>query len=63
MYQPATSLIAAFRSLHGVAVNFLSVNIDRLRNQGFRIITTAILYQGNFLVCCIDAAYGEALLQ
>ena len=28
--------------------------------QGFRIITTAILYQGNLLVCCIGAAYGEA---
>lgn len=33
MYQPATGLIAAFRSLHRVTVNFLSVNIDRLRNS------------------------------
>lgn len=33
MYQPATSLIAAFRSLHRVMIYSLSVNIDRLRNS------------------------------
>jgi len=34
--------------------NFLSCS------QGFRIITRAILYRGNLLVCCTGVAYGEA---
>ena len=29
-------------------------------SQGFRIITPAILYRGNLLVCCTGVAYGEA---
>ena len=35
-------------------------NICRENKQGFRIITPAILYRGNLLVCCTGVAYGEA---
>ena len=39
------------------------LNFNKVPNtagQGFRIITTAILYRGNLLVCCTGVAYGEA---
>ena len=39
------------------------LNFNKVPNtagQGFRIITTAILYRGNLLVCCTGVAYGAA---
>ena len=36
------------------------INVRTLVPQGFRIITPAILYRGNLLVCCTGVAYGEA---
>ena len=36
------------------------VNRPLRADQGFRIITPAILYRGNLLVCCTGVAYGEA---